>query len=129
MKNACNVNCEQGRIAGCQTYCCRLLIRLSENKMKPPNDGSTAKGFIDKDPDGYCIHFNREKFLCRIWHKRPDVCKNYGCNNDFLLQAAIKKEFSNIVDPVNIASSLKLEKNQYIQIPYTNMDIKQCNIE
>ncbi|VAW61305.1 hypothetical protein MNBD_GAMMA11-2417 [hydrothermal vent metagenome] len=124
MNKPCNVDCEQGRESGCQTYCCRLLIRLSENEIKPANDGSTAKGFIDKDPDGYCIHFNREKFLCRIWSKRPDVCKSYDCNNDFLLQAAIKKAFSNIVDLVNIASSLRLEKSQYIKIPYMDTDIK-----
>lgn len=119
MNKTCCVDCKQGRELGCKTYCCRLLVRLTIDEMKPAKIANTAKGFIDKDADGYCIHLDRKKFLCGIWNNRPEICKSYDCNRDFLLQVAIKKAFNNLVDLVNAANTMNLSKEDYIQIPYT----------
>jgi len=118
-KEACGVNCTKGREMGCQTYCCRLLVRLTEAEMQPTNDGSTAKGFVDKADDGYCIHFNQDNFNCNIWSKRPEICRKYDCNTDYLLQVAIAKPFRNIVDLVTNANVIKISKDKFIHIPHS----------
>lgn len=92
------VNCDQGRKLGCDTFCCRLLVRLSPHEMKPGKNGEAAKGFVDKDPDGLCVHLNRENHRCRIWHERPETCRAYDCNSDPLLQIALRGPFKNIVE-------------------------------
>lgn len=35
---AYNINYDLGRKMGCKTYCCRLLVRLTEEEMHPSND-------------------------------------------------------------------------------------------
>ena len=120
MSKTCGVDCEQGRLLGCKTYCCRLLVRLSPDEMETPENGQVAKGFVDKDVDGYCIHFDREKFLCGIWMRRPEVCRTYDCNHDRLLQVAIKKTFRNLVDLVNLAGALDLSQEEAVRVPYTD---------
>jgi len=88
--------------------------------MKPPSNGMVAKGFVDKDVDGYCIHFDREKFMCAIWNMRPKICSAYNCNNDFLLQVAIRKSFTNQVDLVNLAGTMNQADEELILVPYTD---------
>ncbi|VAW58785.1 hypothetical protein MNBD_GAMMA08-1503 [hydrothermal vent metagenome] len=119
---SCGVNCDEGRKIGCKTYCCRLLVRLTPEEMLPTNDGSISKGFIDKDEDGYCMHFDRNNFNCAIWNKRPEICRKYDCNTDYLLQIAIRKSFNNIVDLTTLANTVKVEKEDYILIPYSSCE-------
>jgi len=119
MSDYCGVNCNEGRKLGCKSYCCRLLIRLTTDEMQPSNDGSISKGFIDKDIDGFCIHFNRNNYNCAIWKNRPQICKAYDCNTDILLQVAINKSFNNIIDLVNTVNVFDLEKEKYTYVPYT----------
>lgn len=114
----CDVNCDEGRKRGCQTYCCRLLVRLDPEEREPTQDGTPEKGFVDKTEDGYCIHFDRENFLCSIWHKRPKVCRQYDCNHDALLQAAVRERFRNIVELAKAAARIFVPRECYIRIPY-----------
>jgi hypothetical protein len=114
----CDVDCEAGRRLGCQTYCCRLLVRLEEDERVESDDGTPTKGFVDKDEDGYCIHFDRETKRCRIWQHRPRICRSYDCNSDDLLQIAIRQRFRTIVDLVKAAMNTLVPKETYIHIPY-----------
>lgn len=117
MAKTCGVNCDQGRKLGCNTYCCRLLVRLAPEEMEPSKDGLPAKGFVDKTEDGYCIHLDRKTNLCAIWHKRPKVCGEYDCNKDFMLQVALRKSFRTIVDLAKAAATSYIPVEQYIKVP------------
>lgn len=111
------VDCDAGRRLGCRTFCCRLLVRLKPHEMGEGVDGLPPKGYVDKDPDGLCVHMDRESWKCKIWDERPQTCREYSCNNDFLLQVAIRQEFSSIVDLVEKASTAYIPKETYIKIP------------
>jgi len=117
MGKSCGVNCDQGRKLGCQTYCCRMLVRLAPDEMEPSTNGLVPKGFVDKTVDGYCIHFDRKTNLCAIWHKRPKTCREYDCNNDFMLQVAVKNAFRTIVDLAKAAATAYIPREQYIKVP------------
>lgn len=95
------VDCEAGRRMGCQTFCCRLIVRLTpdERSAMAPEDG--LKSCIDKDPEtGLCVHLDLETQLCGIWDRRPQVCRGYSCNRDPLLQIALRRPFGSLVDLV-----------------------------
>lgn len=111
------IDCEAGRRLGCGTYCCRLLVRLDENERQPTTDGSTPKGCIDKDPDGLCIHLDRNSHRCRNWEKRPRVCREYDCNHDPMLQAAIQRGVKNIVQLSRDCLALKLAREDWVTVP------------
>jgi Fe-S-cluster containining protein len=118
-----NVDCIKGRKTGCQTFCCRLLIRLNPDERKPEKNGLPAKGFIEKNPDGFCIHLDKESHLCAIWHDRPQVCREYSCNPDYLLQIALREPVTSMVKLVKKAQSVFIPKEQHIQIPCCKTDI------
>ena len=111
------VDCEIGRKLGCATYCCRLLVRLDENERQPSADGSVAKSCIDKAPDGLCIQLDRETQRCNIWEKRPRVCREYTCNGDPMLVAAIRMGVKNIVQLSRDSLSLDLAGETPARIP------------
>jgi len=47
--SACtNVDCDAGMRLGCQTYCCRLLVRLDPEEREICDGSTTAKGYVDK---------------------------------------------------------------------------------
>lgn len=123
MRDACescstpDVDCEAGRRLGCQTFCCRLLVRLDESERAAARQGE-RKGFVDKDPDGYCVHFDRGSHLCRIWPQRPKVCREYTCNDDPLLQVALRQKFRNIVELVRAAARAFIPRETYIRVPH-----------
>ena len=112
-----NIDCEEGRRLGCHTFCCRLLVRLAPEERKPTNDGSPPKGFVDKHPDGNCMHFDKENQLCMIWRTRPRVCREYECNTDFLLQVALRNGFSSLGRLVKEANVAYIPKETFIQVP------------
>ncbi|HKK04495.1 MAG TPA: YkgJ family cysteine cluster protein [Gammaproteobacteria bacterium] len=113
-----DVDCDAGRRRGCGTFCCRLLVRLKEHELEPSPDGTPAKRFVDKDEEGYCVHFDRESCLCSIWERRPQTCREYSCNEDFLLQVAVREGFSNIADLARKAATTYVPVEQYVSIPY-----------
>jgi Fe-S-cluster containining protein len=114
---AADVDCEAGRRLGCQTFCCRLLVRLDRDERELARGGQPPKGFMDKDEHGYCVNFDRATHLCRIWAKRPRVCREYDCNGDFLLQVAMRREFRNIVELVKAAACDYIPQETYIHVP------------
>jgi hypothetical protein len=125
--NKSNIDCEEGRRLGCGTFCCRLLVRLDPDEMEPTNDGSLPKGFVDKLPDGNCIHFDPHKQLCDIWHKRPRVCREYECNSDFLLQVVLRNGFTSIGKLALLASKSFIPLETYIRVPLLNSANEEQN--
>jgi hypothetical protein len=111
------IDCEVGRRLGCRTFCCRLLVRLDEDEREPAANGAIAKGFVDKGPDGLCVHLDRSTHRCGIWEKRPRICREYDCNHDYLLQAAIRLGVTNIVQLSRDAQSLRIATDGCIKIP------------
>jgi len=111
------VDCTEGRRMGCQTFCCRLLVRLQPEEMKTTDDGSIAKSYVDKTPEGICIHMNLDSGLCNIWEKRPHTCRVYECNSDFLMQVVLREGFINIAETAKAASKAFIPTESYIKIP------------
>jgi len=98
---------------GCQTFCCRLLVRLDPDERHP----GVSKGFVEKGADGYCASLDRENHLCRTWEKRSRACRSYDCNGDFLLQVAVRNQFRNIAELVRLATTAYIPQDTYIQVP------------
>ncbi|MDH5473938.1 MAG: YkgJ family cysteine cluster protein [Gammaproteobacteria bacterium] len=122
MMTKCDVDCNKGRELGCQTFCCRLLVRLEPDERPESKDGMPSPGFVEKTADGYCIHFNRQTGLCSNWMNRPKVCRSYSCNSDDLLQVALREQFSSLVDLVKKAQNIFIPKENYKYIPYCSDD-------
>jgi Fe-S-cluster containining protein len=118
MSKCAQVDCEAGRALGCQTFCCRLLVRLDADEHEAATGSGKSPRFIEKCADGYCVHLDRETHLCRIWARRSSVCRRYDCNSDFLLQVAVRHRFKNIAELARIASCAYIPKETYIQVPY-----------
>lgn len=114
MSDCVNVDCEKGRKVGCQTYCCRLLVRLDEDEREAGDDAPHS--FVKKNADGYCENLDRETHFCRIWEQRPRVCRGYDCNSDFLLQVAVRNPFKNIAELAKLAATAYIPKEIYIQV-------------
>lgn len=112
-----DIDCDAGRRLGCGTFCCRLLVRLKPHEREPDRDGIPAKQFVDKDEDGCCVHFDRASSLCRNWQQRPETCREYSCNGDFLLQVAIREGFSSIADLAKKATRSYIPCEQYVRVP------------
>lgn len=112
------VNCDQGRQMGCATFCCRLLVRLKPHEMQAGENGAPAKGFVGKTADGLCIHLDRESWRCGIWDKRPEICREYDCNSDPLLQIALRGPFKNIVELSIKAARGGVEGLDFIGVPH-----------
>lgn len=114
-----DIDCDAGRALGCQTFCCRLLVRLDPDEREPGQNGLPPKGFVDKDlEDGLCIHLDRDNRRCRIWARRPRICREYHCNDDAMLQAALKLgTFRNIVELAKAAGHLNVPLENYVRVP------------
>lgn len=121
MSEAC-INCDAGREMGCRTYCCRLLVRLTEEEAQRLYPDRPTARFLEKAADGVCIYLDRESFRCSIWDKRPDICRSFDCNTDFLLQVAVKEQFETIVDLSAKAGKIYLPQHLWIKVPQTNQD-------
>jgi hypothetical protein len=113
-----NLDCEEGRRLGCQTFCCRLLVRLDPDEQGPAKGGQMPKRFVDKDAEGYCVNLDRESHRCRVWAQRPRACREYDCNRDFLLQVALRRRFGTIVELVTAAAKEYVSKESYIHVPH-----------
>jgi hypothetical protein len=111
------IDCDAGRQLGCDTFCCRLIVRYYEDERPPSVDGSTAKGCVDKAPDGLCIHLDRATHRCSIWEKRPRVCREYSCNDDYLLQVAVRVGVKNIVQLSRDALREHILREDWIRVP------------
>jgi hypothetical protein len=113
MSDCASVDCATGRKMGCQTFCCRLLVRLDPDERRP----GVSTGFVGKSADGYCVNLDRETHFCRTWESRSRACRGYDCNSDFLLQVAVRNQFKNIAELVRFAGTAYIRKEDYIQVP------------
>jgi len=105
------VDCEAGRELGCATFCCRLIVRLRDDE-RPSFDGA---GTIEKSEDGLCCYLDRDSYMCGIWEKRPQVCREYTCNDDDLLQIVLREGFKDL--KTLALSKLFIPRETYIKIP------------
>ncbi len=113
-----DVDCEAGRRLGCHTFCCRLLVRLDPDEREPGDGVTPPKGFVDKDPDtGLCIHFDAQTNLCRIWERRPRVCREYSCNPDPLLQVVLQQGFQSLAALLRACATADIRRESYRHIP------------
>jgi len=119
MNKIYDADCDKRRVSGCKSYCCRLLVRITTDEMRPTKDRSTPKGFINKDIEGHCIHFDNNNFYCAIWKNRSAIFRAYACKHLFLLQATINRPFNNLVDLIKLANIFELPENRHIKAPYT----------
>jgi len=120
-ENTAVINCNAGRELGCETFCCRLHVRLSERE-RVRFEGA---GTIDKGDDGLCCYLDRDSYLCSIWEKRPEVCRGYTCNDDSLLQVVIREGFTDLKTLVR--SKLFIPKETYIKIPTEELTEEQID--
>ena len=111
------IDCDMGRRLGCNTFCCRLLVRYYEDERPPAVDGATAKGCVDKAPDGLCIHLDRATQRCGVWETRPRVCREYDCNSDYLLQVAVRVGVRNIVQLSRDALTAHVPRENWVRVP------------
>ena len=111
------IDCEAGRRLGCNTFCCRLIVRYDEDERPPGENGGPPKGCVDKAPDGLCVHLDRETHRCGIWETRPRICREYDCNDDYLLQVAVRAGVRNIVELSKEALRTRILKEEWIRIP------------
>ena len=92
------LDCDQGRVMGCQSFCCALIVRLRDGERDPTVPDDSRKSCVDKSLDtGRCIHQDLDSGRCRIWSERPQTCKEYDCNLDNNLQAVLQFGFRSIM--------------------------------
>ncbi len=111
------VDCETGRRMGCATFCCRMLVRLQPDEMEPGDGITPPKGFVDKDPEGYCVHFDQDSGHCSNWQARPKICREYECNSDFMLQVVLREGFTNIAELAKAAVRVCIPREIYRYVP------------
>jgi len=80
----------------CRAICCYALsFSISEQDV--------AEGLVQwdadrpyriaREPDGKCVHLDREKYQCTLREHRPRICRIYDCRND----RRIWKEYDGLV--------------------------------
>jgi len=77
------IDCEK-RQPICKSVCCRLWFPLSWQDLQEKVlkwDYSRPFG-IAQDEDGYCTHLDRSTQRCRVYEKRPVICRTYSCRED-----------------------------------------------
>lgn len=94
------LDCDEGRRRGCDTFCCRLIVRLQKGERDPLQIHNEKKHCVDKDPDGLCTYLDRETNGCSVWDKRPSICRIYDCNQDPLLQIVLRDGFHSLMQLV-----------------------------
>ncbi len=94
------LDCDEGRRRGCDTFCCRLIVRLEDGERDPVQVHNEKKHCVDKDPDGLCTYLDRKNNRCSVWEKRPSICRVYDCNKDPLLQIVLRDGFHSLTQLV-----------------------------
>ena len=100
MTRATPLNCDEGRRDGCETFCCRLIVRYDPER-RPRNADGVEKHCVDKDPQtGQCVHLDNTTFRCEIWDRRPTDCRQYDCRGDPALEIVRETGWVSLVDLV-----------------------------
>ena len=105
------LDCEEGRRMGCESYCCCLIVRLSEEEAK----AFGGRRVLGKDADEkYCEYFDRETKRCLIWEQRPSVCRSYNCNTDRLLQIVFHEGFTSLVPLLTSDPFIRAHEKRFV---------------
>lgn len=82
-----DVDCE-ANLESCSAGCCTLQFALTREEVKKGHlkHNPTRPFFIAHDPDGYCLHLNRDSLRCTVWHDRPMRCRRYDCKSTERIQ-------------------------------------------
>ena len=77
------INCRE-RVDFCRASCCRIPFALSKQDI---NEGLIRwelgqPYLIAHGQDGYCEHFDRRKFGCSVYERRPVPCRGFDCSRD-----------------------------------------------
>jgi hypothetical protein len=76
------INCDNRKHI-CRAACCTFAYALSLQDIHEGIRWSLGKPFMNaKEPDGYCVHLNKDTLACSIYERRPAVCRQYSCRND-----------------------------------------------
>ena len=82
LKDGAEIDCENRKHI-CRAACCTFAYALSLQDIREGIRWSLGKPFMNaKEPDGYCVHLNRDTLTCNIYEQRPAVCRQYSCRND-----------------------------------------------
>ena len=81
--NCITIDCEN-RVHLCKAACCKLGFYLSRQDIE---EGEVQWDFerpyhIAQKKGGACVHHEQNTCRCKIWEKRPLVCRGYDCRND-----------------------------------------------
>jgi hypothetical protein len=99
-----------------------LLIRLTDEEAARFFPDEPKRRFLDKGEDGYCCFLDRKTRRCRTWPTRPQVCREYDCNEDSLLQVAIRSGFTSLVDLVLKDRDQSIPTETYRLVDYIDHD-------
>ena len=88
--------------SACAAPCCRAPFRswlsyrertsgLYEYDMIEPDYGLSAL----KQVDGKCVYLDPETYRCKVYDKRPQTCRDYGCSNDSRVTEDMQSRESN----------------------------------
>ncbi len=78
-----DVDCAS-RIHICKAVCCSIPFALSRQDVE---EGIIRWDFgrpylIAHDPDGYCVHLNRDTCKCHVHENRTVPCRGFDCRNN-----------------------------------------------
>lgn len=78
-----NIDC-RSRLHICKAICCKFPFALSKQDVK---EGIIRWDFgrpyiIAHDRDGYCVHLDRETYMCTAHEHRPVPCRGFDCHNN-----------------------------------------------
>lgn len=82
-KGGATIDCES-RLLLCGAACCKLPLALSHEDVR---EGVVEWEFgqpymLAHDPDGYCVHLDRQTHRCGVYCQRPIPCRGYDCRTD-----------------------------------------------
>jgi uncharacterized protein len=76
----------------CRACCCRLEVILMGDDDPPARftvEDRWGGSVMRREADGWCAALDRETFLCTIYPRRPEVCREYQAgDSDCLIERA-----------------------------------------
>ena len=76
----------------CRACCCRLEVMLMGDDDPPARltvEDRWGGSVMRRLDDGWCVALDRQSFLCTIYPRRPDVCREYQAGDaDCLIERA-----------------------------------------
>lgn len=107
LENEVHIDCAE-RLHLCQGACCKLGFLLSWQDVQEGIRWDLGRPFlIARGADGYCVHLDRQAGRCRIYERRPVVCRTFDCRNDRRIWLDFEE---GIINP-NLLEAIALSKD------------------